>query len=227
MIQMASNPNDIIFDPFMGVGSTGVAALEMGRKFIGVELEKNYYQAARIRIDNMNTQEKSSAGVLREPAIAYGIERTLFDIDDIFGEANPIPQTISTLPGDSLQPIIKWAGGKEKELKYIIPNAPEYNNYYEPFVGGGSVYAALRAEHYYINDLSSELISLYQNIADQNMVFFNLPMPLTNLGRMLIPFSFSMAVRLENNILLIERIRYPKRILNPMCTSSVREIKKG
>ena len=44
MIQMASNPNDIIFDPFMGVGSTGVAALEMGRKFIGVELEKNYYQ---------------------------------------------------------------------------------------------------------------------------------------------------------------------------------------
>jgi len=172
MIQMASNPNDIIFDPFMGVGSTGVAALEMGRKFIGVELEKNYYQAARIRIDNMNTQEKSSAGVLREPAIAYGIERTLFDIDDIFGEANPIPQTISTLPGDSLQPIIKWAGGKEKELKYIIPNAPEYNNYYEPFVGGGSVYAALRAEHYYINDLSSELISLYQNIADQNMVFF-------------------------------------------------------
>lgn len=172
MIQMASNPNDIIFDPFMGVGSTGVAALEMGRKFIGVELEKNYYQAARIRIDNMNTQEKSSAGVLREPAIAYGIERTLFDIDDIFGEENPIPQTISTLPEDSLQPIIKWAGGKEKELKYIIPNAPEYNNYYEPFVGGGSVYAALRAEHYYINDLSSELISLYQNIADQNMVFF-------------------------------------------------------
>ena len=120
----------------------------------------------------MKTQENSSAGVLREPAIAYGIERTLFDIDDIFGEENPIPQTISTLPEDSLQPIIKWAGGKEKELKYIIPNAPEYNNYYEPFVGGGSVYAALRAEHYYINDLSSELISLYQNIAGQNMVFF-------------------------------------------------------
>jgi site-specific DNA-methyltransferase (adenine-specific)/modification methylase len=61
MIQMASNPNDIIFDPFMGVGSTGVAALEMGRKFIGVELEKNYYQAARIRIDNMKTQENSFA----------------------------------------------------------------------------------------------------------------------------------------------------------------------
>ena len=173
MIQIASNPNDIIFDPFMGVGSTGVAALELGRKFIGVELEKNYYQAARIRIDNMNTLDNSSAGVLREPAIAYGIERTLFDIDEIFGEETPIPQTISSLPEDSLQPIIKWAGGKEKELKYIIPNAPKYNNYYEPFVGGGSVFAALRAGHYYINDLSTELISLYKNIAEHNEVFFH------------------------------------------------------
>lgn len=71
-----------------------------------------------------------------------------------------------------LQPIIKWAGGKEKELKYIIPNLPIYDNYYEPFVGGGSVFAALKAKHYYINDLSSELISLYTNISSQNQAFF-------------------------------------------------------
>ena len=96
----------------------------------------------------------------------------MFDIDEIFGEETTIPQTISSLHEDSLQPIIKWAGGTEKELKYIIPNAPEYNNYYEPFVGGGSVFAALRAGHYYINDLSTELISLYKNIVDHNELFF-------------------------------------------------------
>ncbi|MCD8184563.1 MAG: DNA adenine methylase [Bacteroides sp.] len=73
-----------------------------------------------------------------------------------------------------MQPLLKWAGGKEKELKHIIPNIPQgFHNYYEPFVGGGSVFTAISANHYYINDFSSELISLYQNIAGQNRTFFN------------------------------------------------------
>ena len=64
-----------------------------------------------------------------------------------------------------LYPILKWAGGKEKELKYIIPNLPtKFNNYFEPFVGGGAVYTALQANKYYINDKSEELITLYQSI---------------------------------------------------------------
>lgn len=51
MIEIASNENDIIFDPFMGVGSTGVAALELGRRFIGVEVEPLYFGAAKDRVD--------------------------------------------------------------------------------------------------------------------------------------------------------------------------------
>lgn len=73
-----------------------------------------------------------------------------------------------------LQPIIKWAGGKEQELKYIIPNLPEkFEDYYEPFVGGGSVYTALQANNYYINDKSEELIELYRSIInrDRNSFF--------------------------------------------------------
>lgn len=59
-----------------------------------------------------------------------------------------------------LYPILKWAGGKEQELKYIIPNLPSnFSNYYEPFVGGGAVYTALQANEYFINDKSEELIS--------------------------------------------------------------------
>ena len=71
-----------------------------------------------------------------------------------------------------LQPIIKWAGGKEKELNHILPNIPSFNRYFEPFVGGGSVFAAIHAKEYFINDLSSELISLYQNISLRNPLFF-------------------------------------------------------
>lgn len=50
MIAIASNENDIIFDPFMGVGSTGVASMELNRKFIGFELDPIYFKAATNRI---------------------------------------------------------------------------------------------------------------------------------------------------------------------------------
>ena len=40
-----------MLDPFMGVGSTGVAAVELGRKFIGVEIEQKYFEVACKRIE--------------------------------------------------------------------------------------------------------------------------------------------------------------------------------
>jgi len=58
MIEIASNEGDVVFDPFMGVGSTGVATLEMNRKFIGFELEKTYFDAAKLRIENAKPQLK-------------------------------------------------------------------------------------------------------------------------------------------------------------------------
>jgi DNA adenine methylase len=72
-----------------------------------------------------------------------------------------------------LYPILKWAGGKEQELKYIIPRLPEnFTNYYEPFVGGGAVYTALQAQKYFINDKSDELISLYRSITNEDREMF-------------------------------------------------------
>mgnify|MGYP003556170271 FL=1 len=51
MIEKSSNKNDIVFDPFMGVGSTGAACLKTGRDFIGIEIEKNYYDLAKQRLN--------------------------------------------------------------------------------------------------------------------------------------------------------------------------------
>ena len=51
IINISSNPDDIIFDPFMGVGSTGVASIELGRKFVGCEIDKKYFEAAKQRIE--------------------------------------------------------------------------------------------------------------------------------------------------------------------------------
>lgn len=47
-----SNENDTVFDPFLGSGTTGVAAVQTGRNFIGVELDEKYYKIANERIGN-------------------------------------------------------------------------------------------------------------------------------------------------------------------------------
>ncbi len=56
IIEIASHPGDVVFDPFMGVGSTGAAALQMERKFIGFELEQPYFEAAKKRLENERAQ---------------------------------------------------------------------------------------------------------------------------------------------------------------------------
>ena len=53
IISIASNLNDLVFDPFMGVGSTGAAAVEIGRRFVGCEIDKIYFDAAKRRVENV------------------------------------------------------------------------------------------------------------------------------------------------------------------------------
>lgn len=50
LVTNSSNAGDVVLDPFMGAGSCGVATLETGRKFIGIEIDKNYYDIAVERI---------------------------------------------------------------------------------------------------------------------------------------------------------------------------------
>ena len=54
IVKLASNEGGIILDPFMGVGSTGVAALNLNRKFIGIEVDPKYYEGASIRLDKIS-----------------------------------------------------------------------------------------------------------------------------------------------------------------------------
>lgn len=51
-ISNSSLENDVILDPFMGSGSTGIAALNLNRNFIGIELDKKYFDIAKERIEN-------------------------------------------------------------------------------------------------------------------------------------------------------------------------------
>lgn len=79
---------------------------------------------------------------------------------------------VITAKQNRLSPLLKYPGGKEKELNHILPNIPgDAEAYYEPFVGGGAAYFSVDADKYFINDLSNELMSLYRLISSQNLVF--------------------------------------------------------
>ena len=54
----STKPDETILDPFMGSGTTGVAAMQLGRKFIGIEIEPKYFDIACERIENAQRQQK-------------------------------------------------------------------------------------------------------------------------------------------------------------------------
>lgn len=52
LIKNSSNEHDTVLDPFMGICSTGIAALKNNRNFIGIEIDKKYYDISKERIIN-------------------------------------------------------------------------------------------------------------------------------------------------------------------------------
>ena len=57
-----SNPGDTVLDPFMGSGTTGVACLNTGRRFIGIEIDPTYFEIAKKRIEDHQTMMDFTKG---------------------------------------------------------------------------------------------------------------------------------------------------------------------
>jgi len=67
---------------------------------------------------------------------------------------------------DYVLPFLKWPGGKRWLTKKIVPIMKDssFINYYEPFLGGGSVFFALSPKKAFLSDLNNELISTYKTV---------------------------------------------------------------
>lgn len=52
LIQNSTVEGDVVLDPFMGIGSSGIAAQSINRKFVGVEINKTYFDVAKIRMED-------------------------------------------------------------------------------------------------------------------------------------------------------------------------------
>lgn len=102
---IAATDAQVIFDPFMGSGSTGVAAMQCGRKFIGIELEGTYLKNARLRmeaeksrLDHGGTEVKTAKNVSRtkgKPAVSANDNDAPVDSADIGVGTASVPQVVS------------------------------------------------------------------------------------------------------------------------------------
>lgn len=114
-----------------------------------------------------------------ELAFATGIDRPqISKIEQ--GKSNPTLETIEKLANAleidyhelftkdlELHPFVKWAGGKTQLLDKLHSHMPvKFNNYFEPFIGGGSFFFNISPSKATINDFNSELMIAYKCIQD-------------------------------------------------------------
>ena len=61
LVESLTQPGDTILDPFMGSGTTGVACVEIGRNFIGIEIDADYFAIAQRRISDAQSRMNGTA----------------------------------------------------------------------------------------------------------------------------------------------------------------------
>ena len=58
LVELYSNKNEVVFTPFMGVGSEVFSPVSMGRKAIGVELKDSYFKQAKLNLKDASSRFK-------------------------------------------------------------------------------------------------------------------------------------------------------------------------
>ena len=61
LVRWFSEPQGTVLDPLMGSGTTGVACMNLGHKFIGIEIEPKYFDLACRRIEDVQRQKRMFA----------------------------------------------------------------------------------------------------------------------------------------------------------------------
>lgn len=75
-VEFASEPGHVVFDPFMGSGTTAIACIQSGREFIGVERDEEYFSIAVRRIDQALNIDRDSLWTAKQ--LAKETQQSLF-----------------------------------------------------------------------------------------------------------------------------------------------------
>ena len=65
IVELYSNPNEVVLTPFMGVGSEVFSPVSMGRKAIGIELKDSYFKQAKLNLQEADNRFKKESKFLK------------------------------------------------------------------------------------------------------------------------------------------------------------------
>jgi DNA adenine methylase len=74
---------------------------------------------------------------------------------------------VDVVGGAAMNPVLKYRGGKSREIPRFLQYIPDdFNRYVEPFLGGGAVYFHIEPDNAILNDINDRLITFYQQLKD-------------------------------------------------------------
>ncbi|MCI8336798.1 MAG: DNA adenine methylase [Peptococcaceae bacterium] len=127
-----------------------------------------------------------------------------------------------------MKPIIKWPGGKSREIHKIKDLIPSYDRYIEPFFGGGALFFHLSPKTAVINDISAALIQYYTLIKQQDQQLYKLLMCYHNSFSDIIAICEKSSSQLLNIFSMLKEKKLSKeelnQTLNELITSLIYEI---
>ena len=153
MMELSSKPGGVCLVPFSGAGSECVAAVRSGLRFLAFEIDPQYVAIARKRL----TAEHASSIVASTRANPHATgalqgKRPAIAESDAGDESRRIPS------------LIKWTGSKRSQASAIRGLLPEYERYFEPFLGGGAMLYVAGGRGSVAGDLYAPLIALWKAV---------------------------------------------------------------
>ena len=128
----ASNPGDVVLDPFCGTGTTGAVAKKLGRHFVGIERDKTYAKAARARIDAIVPGDPVAVSTTRtkrqEPRVPFGalVERGFIEAGTLVFD--PARRHAAKVRADGSL-VIDGATGSIHQIGAHVQNLPACNGW--------------------------------------------------------------------------------------------------
>lgn len=119
VIKLASRPGDVVFDPFCGAGTTAIAALKLGRKFVTTELDRNYVRITNEKLAAMR-EHADMFGEFVVPREATKRQRGDLTKREIESYLQQLAQTLNRVPTE--EDVLADRPGLLPEIDRIYPN---------------------------------------------------------------------------------------------------------
>jgi DNA adenine methylase Dam len=160
MIEISAKIGWLCLVPFAGVGSECVAAMRAGLKFLAFETDPKYFEICTNRVSH---ESSSNIFTVDSPKVLNNPNHKLAPL-----KPEKLGNRSLVIPS-----LIKWTGSKRSQAKAIRLLMPDYDRYFEPFLGGGALLYLSARPGSVAGDIYEPLIQLWKLVQDNPLLVFS------------------------------------------------------